>query len=101
MLELARRHPQDPTSFDALAWVAILGDNTIECHVAAEALARRPLADQAVSPPDEPLYPEMQIGFHLARATADERGPHQHSLRSAEPMYDRDPDGGLRVLDDV
>jgi hypothetical protein len=31
MLELARRNPQDPTSFDALAWVAILGFNTTEC----------------------------------------------------------------------
>ena len=36
MLELARRHPEDPTSFDALAWVAILGYNTTECDEAAE-----------------------------------------------------------------
>ena len=27
MLELARRHPDDPASFDALAWLAILGYN--------------------------------------------------------------------------
>jgi len=41
MLELARRHPEVPTSFDALAWVAILGYNTTESDAAAEALARR------------------------------------------------------------
>ena len=41
MLELARRHPEDPTSFDALAWVAIHGYNTAESEAAAEALARR------------------------------------------------------------
>jgi hypothetical protein len=41
MLELARRHPQDPASFDALAWVAILGYDTAESDEAAETLARR------------------------------------------------------------
>jgi hypothetical protein len=42
-----------------------------------------------------PLYPELQIGFHLARATADERVPNEHLPPSAEPMYDVDLDGGL------
>ena len=41
MLELARRHPEDPTSFDALAWVVILGYNTIASDAAADALAQR------------------------------------------------------------
>ena len=41
MLELARRHPEDPTSFDALAWVAILGYNTTESDEAAKMLARK------------------------------------------------------------
>ena len=41
MLELARRHPEDPAAFDALAWVAILGYGTTESDVAAEELARR------------------------------------------------------------
>ena len=41
MLELARRHPEDPTSFDALAWLAIHGYNTTESEAAAEVLARR------------------------------------------------------------
>jgi hypothetical protein len=36
----------------------------------------------------------MQIDFHLARATAGERLPHEHSSISGEPMYDRDLDGG-------
>ena len=33
MLELARRHPDDPASFDAVAWVAILGDNTARSDI--------------------------------------------------------------------
>jgi thiol-disulfide isomerase/thioredoxin len=46
MLELARRHPEDPTAFDALAWIAILGYNTTESDEAAEALARRYSSDK-------------------------------------------------------
>jgi thiol-disulfide isomerase/thioredoxin len=46
MLELARRHRDDPTSFDALAWVAILGHNTAGSDEAAEELARRYGADR-------------------------------------------------------
>ena len=42
-----------------------------------------------------PLYPEMQIGFHLARATARERPPQEHPTPSADPLYDRDLDTGL------
>jgi hypothetical protein len=42
-----------------------------------------------------PLYPEMQIGFHLARATERERPPQVHRPPSADPLYDRDLDGGL------
>ena len=42
-----------------------------------------------------PLYPEMQIGFHLARATARERLPQEHPPPSADPLYDRDLDAGL------
>jgi polyhydroxybutyrate depolymerase len=41
MIELARRHPEDPTAFDALAWVAILGYGTAQSDTAAEILARR------------------------------------------------------------
>ncbi len=41
MLELASRHPEDPTSFDALAWGAILGYNTTGSDEAAEMLVRR------------------------------------------------------------
>ena len=41
MLELARRHPDDPASFDALAWLAILGYNAAASDEAAEVLARR------------------------------------------------------------
>ena len=41
MLEVARRHPEDPTSFDALAWVVILGYNTTASDAAADALAQR------------------------------------------------------------
>jgi hypothetical protein len=42
-----------------------------------------------------PLYPEMQIGFHLARAMTRERPTPVRPPRSADPLYDRDLDGGL------
>jgi thiol-disulfide isomerase/thioredoxin len=41
MLGLARRHPEDPTAFDALAWLTIVGYNTPESDEAAEEMARR------------------------------------------------------------
>jgi hypothetical protein len=42
-----------------------------------------------------PLYPEMQIGFHLDRATAHQRLPAEHPPPSTNPLYDRDLDGGV------
>jgi hypothetical protein len=42
-----------------------------------------------------PLYPEMQVGFHTGRATLGERLPNNPPPRSGEAMYDRDLDGGL------
>ena len=46
MLELARLHPEDPTSFDVLAWIVDLGYNTAESGDAAVILARRHGADR-------------------------------------------------------
>ncbi len=46
MLELVRLHPEDPTSFDALAWIVVLGYNTIESDDAAAVLASRYGADR-------------------------------------------------------
>lgn len=41
MLSLARRHPEDPIAFDALAWLTVLAYNTAESDAAAEEVARR------------------------------------------------------------
>jgi thiol-disulfide isomerase/thioredoxin len=46
MLELARLHPEDPTSFDALAWIVDFGYNTAESDDAAVILATRYGADR-------------------------------------------------------
>ncbi len=46
MLDLARRHPEDPSAFDALAWLAIIGYNTPQEDEAAEMLARHYAADR-------------------------------------------------------
>ncbi len=41
MIDLARRHPDDPSAFDALAWLVIFGYNTDQSDEAAGILARR------------------------------------------------------------
>ena len=48
MKSLAHRHPDDPIAFDALAWLAILADNTPESDAAAEEMARRYGQDRRV-----------------------------------------------------
>lgn len=50
MIDLARRRPDDPSAFDALAWVVLLGYNTDQSDEAAGILADRYATDRRLWP---------------------------------------------------
>lgn len=94
MLELARRHPENSASFDALAWVAILGYNTSESDEAAETLASKYGGDKRLWL----ICQEMRRGVispargRLLRAVLEHNPDHATRGRACLDLADHDAD---------